>query len=193
MYVSPLIPKDRARASLEKIQESLSPGEELFALFSVYRLKRMIDTLAITNTRVMTLGPKMLGGTTVVDDIPASSIRSVSLSGGFNAGKIEVVTPEGVVSLGTIPPGKRNDQTERMSADTLLQALVTPDPLTVDIDSRKPEISQNYAEPIEIDEGSAHRGAVLIEQLNELASLHGRGKLTDEEFAAAKAAVIVSL
>jgi hypothetical protein len=193
MYVSPLIPKDRARASLEKLQESLSPGEELIAVFSVFRLKRMIDALAITNSRVMTLGPKMLGGTNIVDDIPASSIRSASLSGGFNAGKVEVVTPEGVVSLGTIPPGKQNDQTERTSADTLLQALVTPDPLTMGIDFRKPELSQEHVEPIEIDEGSAHRGAVLIEQLNELASLHSQGKLTDEEFATAKAAVIVSL
>ncbi|QYF88457.1 SHOCT domain-containing protein [Arthrobacter sp. PAMC25284] len=61
------------------------------------------------------------------------------------------------------------------------------------IDFLKREIPQGYAAPIKIDEGSAHRGAVLIEKLNELASLHGQGELSDEEFAAAKAAVIVSL
>lgn len=189
MHISPVIKKDRLKSLLDTLENSLHPGEELLGLLPIYKLG--VDTLAVTTGRILTLGVKWSGGTKIVDDIPGVSVSSATVDQkGFSSGRVEVHTDQGAISLGTLPAKTKSDWPH---VETILSTFASSfadrsglSQTTVNVPDVDPEV-------IQVDEHASSRGTKLIEQLNDLAKLHEEGTLTDEEFAAAKAAVIVSV
>lgn len=176
-------PKVRRRA-LAGIRRSLwprlGPGERVQGMFAVYRLRRSVTTLVITNQRLITLGEAHVG-LPIVDDVRRDDVVEVHAEREkvFGTGAVTARTHDGPVSLGTLD----------YSPDTF---HFFDEVLARDVGHGLPLIPVPGADRVgpEVRDDPPDQDHPLVAQLRALADLHQRGALSDAEFAAAKARVL---
>lgn len=216
MYISSSIATSDLQIITSKMDEWLGIGEPLKALFPCIRLRSGMAVLAITDRRVLALGQKMLSGWTILQSISSTDIVDTRvLLDGLKEGRVEIDTADGVVVLGAI---RTKTKEEIPSAGIYLKALsgtgssaslppksILEQDLLGDDESQvrradsqdrhladdSPARQAAGQERLLLDEEQVQRAEKLNYLLNELAAHHRNGVLSDEEFARAKAAILV--
>lgn len=177
--------------ALEALANLLETREEIAAVFSIFRMKRHIEVLAITNFRIVTLGFKLLGGVRTVDSIALGVVRSFSVArSGFSIGRIDLHLEGQSVHLGTMNGAHAEGDWQRLEE---LLNFRSQSGAPTRYTSTLP-IVQAPAYPPTIGTHGDRVGSSptdLKRRFAELAENHSRGELTDEEFAEAKARAIV--
>lgn len=183
-YVDEKVPKRLVPYIRETLRVALAPDEDLFGLFSVFRFRRGITVLAVTDQRLLTLGEEH-AGLPVVDDLTRSEVREVAIERDrvFRMGQVTASLPEGEVSLGTLnytpTTFVRLEEVLAREPDRALPRIPVPGsdsaPVLETVDDKPAAVGNSQT--------STHP---LVVHLTALADLHERGALTDEEFSAAK-------
>lgn len=162
------------------LRTRLLPGELVQGLFAVYRMRRTVTALVVTDLRLLTLGDQSVG-MPIVDEVHRRDVTEVHIEREkiFSTGVVTADTATGPVNLGTLD---YNDDTMRCLADVLARSEESVMPVI-------PTPCGPVAEPVPDDTAYSAQHP-LIAQLTALADLHERGALTDEEFSAAKARLL---
>lgn len=189
-YRDPKVPKRLVPLAHQSIRLHLLPGERVLGMFSSMRMRRSITLLVVTDVRLLTLGDEHVG-LPVVDEVLRADVTEVSIEREkvFSVGMVTARTRHGDVNLGTLNYGKQTF----LKLEEIL-ALPTSGAMPV-IPTSGPSgraggewLEDGPAGAAPETPRSAHP---LVVHLTALADLHQRGALTDEEFTAAKARLLI--
>lgn len=191
-HIDPKVSKRLLPVVRQSLRLNLLPGEKVLGMFASTRLRRSVSLLVVTDRRLLTLGDQHVG-MPVVDEVVRSRVREVRIEREkvFSTGLVTVLTEEGVeVNLGTLTYGNETfNRLEEVLARTDTGAMPVI-PTSVPGPAGRVHRAADGEAP-EDDVVAGARSAPqsehpLVVHLTALADLHGRGVLTDEEFAAAK-------
>lgn len=187
-YRDPKIRKGMLKDIRLALPRALLPGERVQGLFVVYRIRRSVSALVVTDRRLLTLGDASVG-MPVVDDLDRRQVTEVTIERHkvFSTGAVVAVTTQGEVGLGTLDYGK---ETFNRLEEVLGQGGASGMPLIPTPSAQGPSVEPVQDGPHDHLPSAPPAGGPpqhpLVAQLSVLADLHERGALSDEEFAAAK-------
>ncbi|GGK79745.1 SHOCT domain-containing protein [Ornithinimicrobium pekingense] len=185
-YRDPKVPKRLVPLAQQSLRLNLLPGERVLGMFASTRIRRSVTLLVVTDRRLLTLGDEHVG-MPVVDDVLRSDVTEVDIERErvFSTGLVTARTVHGEVNLGTLTYGKE-------TFNTLEEVLARPTAGAMPVIPTFVPGGRGGAEPVEDGPAPGPSGSThpLVVHLTALADLHGRGALTDEEFAAAKARLL---
>lgn len=187
-YVDAKLPKRLVPYIRQTLRVALAPDEELFGLFSVFRFRRGITVLAVTDRRLLTLGEEH-AGLPIIDDLVRSDVSEVRVERerAFRTGQVTAHLPEGEVPLGTLNYTPTTFARLEEVLDRVPDRAMPTIPLPGADSPPAPEAIDG--EPLTSAAGQASSHPLVV-HLTALADLHERGALTDEEFVAAKARLL---
>lgn len=177
------------RASLRNV---MLPGEELLGVFTAYRMSRPTTLLVVTDRRLLTLGG-VDTGMAVVDEVDRDAITRLHIEREkiLSSGRVVAETALGEINLGTLDytgdggTFRALDELLARPRGRTLPVIPVPGTVTGPVEDGVPrDGAPGPAGP--------PRTHPLVEHLRDLADLHERGALTDEEFTRAKAALLAN-
>lgn len=188
MYVSEALKANRRDEVLGGLPRLLKPQEIVRAVLPIFRMKKNDEIVVLTNERILTIHFRFSGEMFVVDDLWLAMIRGIRVSrSGFSIGRIDLDFGNGSMHLGSIQ-GKRSVPDIAAIERALDQYSFARHSSSTAAGSSPGTEAEGW---IEFNVASVQPANELVRILSEFSDLHDRGKLTDEEFAAAKARIIV--
>lgn len=192
-YLDPKVPSRLLPMARQTLMVTLRPEEVVLGMFSVARFRRAVSVLVVTDRRLLTLG-ETGEGVQIVDEVQRAEVREVTIERRkvFSTGEVTAHTAGAAVGLGML----NYDDTTFLRLEEVLAARVAgaAPPLPRPGSGTVPgaEVVREVAPealPVLGERGGASVHP-LVAHLSALADLHGRGALTDDEFARAKARLL---
>jgi hypothetical protein len=196
MLIGAKLNDKRIEKVTRKLAPHLLPGESISALVRTNKFKPMLDTVVVTNARVLALGSEDGKGPKV--SIAANEIDGVDLAEKrFANPSIAIVTTFGKsVSLGTLIGDNADGPLLRDAILALRYAGLPPhfDDALAERNTAAAELGTDSSAGSPPPEPTATLATTtsggLADELAKLSRLHESGALTADEFGAAKAAAI---
>lgn len=196
-YRDSKVPKRYLPTIRQALRQHLLPGEQLLGLFTVWRLRRSVTLLVVTDRRLLTLGEREKG-LPIVDEVYRSKVTALSVEREkvFSSGTIVAETAEGRTNLGVLDYAP--DGSTFLEFDRVLATQVGPGMQVIPVPGQQEwsgSVPRDEVPPVDVpsptgtgqETGGTHP---LVTQLQALAELRERGALTEDEFAAAKARLL---
>lgn len=197
-YRDSKVPKRHLPTIRVALRQHLLPDEQLLGLFTVWRLRRSVSLLVVTDRRFLTLGDREKG-MPVVDEVYRSEVTALKVEREktFSSGTVVAETGEGRTHLGVLDYAA--DGSTFLGLDEVLardagrpdgmQVIPVPGqqwsgaPPSDDALPARVPVPDPAGASSESEDDAAHP---LVRQLQALAALRRDGALTEAEFVAAK-------
>ncbi|WP_161895722.1 hypothetical protein [Gordonia spumicola] len=166
----------------------LLPGESVTAFAHIFRFKPVMEALAITNRRVIGFTTVLQPGKKVRIEVRGEDIRSVEFVRKRVTTKLHIHTDRGPVLFGDVMDQEEDfirEHIEQLRRDIAQPRRRQAEPLRVSLE-KPPSATALPSSPTPQDGNST----VLSDEIARLADMHQKGWLDDDEFRAAKRAVI---
>lgn len=198
-YRDSKVPKRHLPTIRQALRQHLLPGEQLLGLFTVWRLRRSVTLLVVTDRRLLTLGEREKG-LPIVDEVDRSTVTALTVERekAFSTGTVVAETAEGRSNLGVLDYA--SDGSTFLGLDRVLATEVGSGMQVIPVPGQQgwsggaprdtvPPVGVPSPPAVGMETGGTHP---LVAQLQALAELREGGALTEEEFVAAKARLLGS-
>lgn len=189
VHLDPQLPDRLLPMVRQRLMVTLRPSEIVLGMFSVARFRRAVSVLVVTDLRLLTLG-ESAEGMTIVDELLRADVTDVRIERkrAFSTGEVTATTSGGAVGLGML----NYDDSTFLRLEEVLAAradgTAPPIPVPGSATASGAEVVDEPRTVLGMPRTPS--GHPLVVHLTALADLHGRGALTDEEFALAKARLL---
>ncbi|GAC81277.1 hypothetical protein GM1_031_00300 [Gordonia malaquae NBRC 108250] len=173
------------------IASDLLPGESITAFAHIFRFKPVMEALAITNCRVIGFTTVLEPGKKVRIEVRGEDIRSVEFVRKRVTTKLHIHTDRGPILFGDVMDQEQDfirEHIERLRRDTAQPQNRTAEPLRVSLEKQPSEVVLPSSSIPQVK--TPRTTTLLSDEIARLADMHQKGWLDDEEFRAAKRAVI---